>query len=93
MNEHILFVIDHLANPGKYTQEELEGNADTADAAYCAHTDDTNSDAAYRATYCASYRASYWAAYTDAAYAAFWVDEYFKITGEDKQTYIDALGE
>jgi hypothetical protein len=28
-----------------------------------------------------------------AARAAFWVDEYFEITGEDKQIYIDKLGE
>ena len=33
MNKHILFVMDHLANPGKYTQEELEAADADADAA------------------------------------------------------------
>jgi hypothetical protein len=77
MNKHILFVIDHLANPDKYTQEELLAN--------------------YAPTRDAYYAAAYWAAYYAATYraseATYWVNEYFKITGEDKQTYIDALGE
>jgi hypothetical protein len=59
MNKHILFLIDHLANPDKYTQEELED-----------------------AHYAAAYRASE---------TTYWVDEYFKYTGEDKQNYIDKL--
>jgi hypothetical protein len=79
MNEHILFVIDHLANPGKYTQEELEANFDAA-----------RSVAARSA---AAYWAAYWTAYDDNAVAAYWIDEYFKDTGEDKQTYLDKLGE
>jgi hypothetical protein len=82
MNEHILFLIDHLANPGKYTQEELEENADAADYAY-------STDYSYSTAIVA--RAS--ATSADAVVASFWVDEYFKITGEDKQTYNDALGE
>tara|TARA_R110000851_G_scaffold326769_1_gene495728 strand:+ start:374 stop:652 length:279 start_codon:yes stop_codon:yes gene_type:complete len=92
MNEHILFVIDHLANPDKYTQEELDANRksayDAADAAVC--------DAAAYATRNAAYWAAYYAASaaSAAAYSAsHWVAEYFKITGEDKQTYIDKLGE
>ena len=71
MNKHILFVIDHLANPEKYTKAQLEANRRSA---YDADDDDV----AYFA-----------AAYT----AAHWVDEYFEVTGEDKQTYIDKLGE
>jgi hypothetical protein len=91
MNKHILFVIDHLANTGKYTQEELDANKESASAVFSAYADAT----AYSA-----YSASYDAYYADNAYyaddsadASYWVDEYFKITGEDKQTYIDALGE
>jgi hypothetical protein len=34
MNKHILFVMDHLANPSKYTQEELNAAARAADDAY-----------------------------------------------------------
>lgn len=30
MNPHILFVKDHLANPDKYTLEEIEANAKAA---------------------------------------------------------------
>jgi len=30
MNKHILFVKDHLANPDKYTLEEIEANAKAA---------------------------------------------------------------
>jgi hypothetical protein len=57
--------------------------------------------AAYSASY-AAYSASYSAAAGEAAYSAageaatrasYWIDEYFKSTGEDKKTYIDTLGE
>jgi hypothetical protein len=37
MNKHILFVMDHLANPDKYTQEQLKDNA-LAAYAYAAAT-------------------------------------------------------
>ena len=79
MNKHILFLIDHLANPGKYTQAELLANRRSAAAAAWGRTDNR----AYRA-----YRAA-----RSAGNAAYWVDQYFKITDEDKQNYIDALGE
>jgi hypothetical protein len=72
MNEHILFVIDHLANPDKYSKEELKANAAAADAV------------GWAAVYAA-------AADCDGSRAAYWAAEYFKLTGEDKQTYIDKL--
>ena len=78
MNKHILFVIDHLENPGKYTQAELLANKESAARA-------AESAAATDAAYYAYYRVAYAAAYS--------VAEYFKINGEDKQTYIDELGE
>jgi hypothetical protein len=84
MNKNILLVMKWLKNPETLTQEELEENADYAyaDYAYAAY-------AAY-----VDYRAAdYAAAYADAAAAAYWVDRYFQITGEDRQTYIDKLGE
>ena len=74
MNEHILFVIDHLANTGKYTQEELEANEESAYSA--------NDWAAWASAYAAA---------LDASETTYWVDKYFKITGEDKKTYIDKL--
>jgi hypothetical protein len=86
MNPHILFVIDHLANTGKYTQEELDANFEAANHE-CAYWAAASRAAANYAAWAsaATYRAadSYWADY--------WVDEYFKITGEDKQAYIDKL--
>jgi hypothetical protein len=83
MNPHILFVIDHLVNPGKYTQEELEANYDAAYwAVYVS-----------RASRAATLEAAARAAASHAAAASYWVDEYFKRSDEDKQIYIDALGE
>jgi hypothetical protein len=81
MNKRILFLIDHLANPDKYTQEELYTNKQSACDAFSAAA-------------CAAGYAAYWASdyAADADYAAcYWVNDYFKITGEDKQTYIDKL--
>jgi hypothetical protein len=79
MNKHILFVIDHLANPDKYSKEELEANRDSAYDAY------------------RSVRSACWAASAaeddDSAAASHWVDKYFGRSGENKQTYIDKLGE
>ena len=82
-------VIDHNLNPGKYTQEQLKQNADAAYDAY---------DYAYDAVAFAA-KFAYFAAhdaYANAAYAAYanvdyWLDRYFKITGENKQDYIDAI--
>jgi hypothetical protein len=97
MNKHILFVIDHLANPGKYTQEELDANRKSAWDAY----EDYAAYRDYAAYYPADaynatdaffgYNAAY-AAYAGIASAAeYWVNDYFKYTGEDKQAYIDKL--
>ena len=78
MNPHILFVIDHLANPEKYTLDELKSSRESAWAAYHA----SRKSAAYAA-----------AATVDAATATttYWINEYFNITGENKQDYIDAI--
>ena len=52
MNKHILMVIDHQLNPGKYTQEQLKDNALAADAADAA--------SAFASTLAASALASDW---------------------------------
>jgi diadenosine tetraphosphate (Ap4A) HIT family hydrolase len=77
MNKHILLVMKWLKNPESVSQEELEENAYAAYWA-AAYAYADAADAAYAA---------------DAAAAAYWVDRYFQITGEDKQAYIDKLGE
>jgi hypothetical protein len=66
-----------LKNPETISRKELLAN-------YYAYAAAANA-AAY----------AYAAADADAAAraAAYWVDRYFQITGEDKQAYIDKLGE
>ncbi|MCP5007416.1 MAG: hypothetical protein GY941_26290 [Planctomycetes bacterium] len=88
MKPYILMIIDHQLNPDKYTQEQLEQNANDADADYAAHIDDAVADS-YRAAAIAADAATY---YADADYAAaYWLNEYFKLTGENRQDYIDAI--
>ena len=81
MNKHILFVIDHLANPGKYTQAELDANRRSSYDAFSVAACDDDYD---YAAYCA-------ADYAANCAACYWVNDYFEATGEDKQTYIDKL--
>jgi hypothetical protein len=80
MNEHILLVMKWLNDAESVSKEELDANRKSAywvAAAWANYRDDW-----------AAYRAAYGCADT-----TYWVDEYFKITGEDKQIYIDKLGE
>jgi hypothetical protein len=90
MNEHILLVMKWLKNPESVTQEELDANFESARSAAASRANSAAADAAY---YAVAARADDYDYDYDVAVAAasFWVDEYFKITGEDKQTYIDAL--
>ena len=83
MNKHILMVIDNQLNPDKHTKAQLEQNYADADAtAYAAH---------------AAHAAAAAATYADAGYVAadqtdaYWLDKYFKNTGENKQDYIDVI--
>ena len=73
-------VIDHQLNPNKYTQQELDKNSDYA---YASATFATSATSAYAA----------YAAYTASVDAddAYWFNEYFKLSGENKQDYIDAI--
>ena len=74
-------VIDHQLNPDKYTQEQLDKNAEDAEDAADA-TDATTADNA----------AAYACTDVDATDVdAFWLDQYFKYTGENKQDYIDEI--
>ena len=67
MNEHIALVKKWLANKDSVTQEELEANADAAEAA-------SDADAASYAARYAAYSA------TDADYAAYYVKQYEELT-------------
>jgi len=94
MNPHILMVIDHQLNPDKYTKEQLKQNADAAyyandaDAAFVA---DDFYAANANANACACAYAAANTAAIDYASAAYWLRQYFKKTGENKQDYIDAI--
>ena len=74
MNKHILLVMQWLNNKDSVTIGELEENRGGAYAAYTA--------AAYEV-----YNAATGANFDDAASAAYWLDEYFKETGEDRSEY------
>lgn len=87
-------VIDSQMNPDKYTQEQLDVNATDTYATYAA---------AYAAAYDAvAYYAAYYAYAAAHAVAAYYanansdkvegcLDTFFRITGESKQDYIDAI--
>ena len=87
MNIFILKAMQYLDNPGLFTKDEMWENAAAADAAIDAGVDynaaDTAADVAV-ATADVFYDADY-------DYANHWLDEYFKITGEDKQNYINEV--
>ena len=73
-----------------YTEEELRRNAESAYFAYCAaaaHNDIAASSLA------ASASASFAAASSVDCILEERLDTYFEITGEDKQTYINAIEE
>jgi hypothetical protein len=87
MNKNILLVMKWLKNPETVTQEELKANRKSAWDAYAGGGGGTAWAAAAAGGYAAG-------GYDDAnAAAVHWVDVYFEVTSEDKQTYIDALGE
>ena len=84
-------VIDNQLNPNKYTEEQLEQNTEDAGAYATA----TAYAAAAAYAYAAAANAYDATTYADAgAYAAavdYWLNQYFKQTGENKQDYIDAI--
>jgi len=100
MNKHILLIIDHQLNPGKYTKKQLRQNASEAAAIYAEYANNINVAADAAAPYAnASNAAGAAAAYyvyaaTNAATNAdieYWIDQYFLETKEDKQDYIDEI--
>ena len=95
MNKHIKLVEKWLNDKDSVTQEELEQNKDAAYAAYAAAFAAyaaaafayaaAYADAAYAAADAAyaAYAAAF-AAAADAAFAAYWVKEYYRLTGGEK---------
>ena len=79
MNKHILFVMRSLDNPELFTKEEIDRNIEVADNTYV----DNTTVAWY--VYSAS------SAPVGGYYANLWVHDFFKLTGEDKQVYIDEV--
>ncbi len=76
MNKFILTVQGYLLYPENYTKERLEQNY---------------RDAAYAAADYIVYFACVAACVADAYYAEYWLNEYFEITGENRQDYIDLI--
>ena len=77
MNIYILNVL----NKDNLTQEQLKDNTAAARVAYTTHVADARAYAAFLATYTAAT-----AAYVDTD-TAYWLDEYFKLTGETRSDY------
>lgn len=78
MNKHILVVQGWLINPDNYTQKQLDDNYSEAFAnAVCESAE--------------SYEASVARAASNAADTARYLNEYFEITYEDRQDYIDEI--
>ncbi len=75
-------VIEHQLNPDKYSQQELDKNAASAADA------DAAAYAAAYATYASSSTSNFSATAADATY---WINEYFRLSGECEQDYIDAI--
>jgi len=85
MNKHILIVMKWLKDPESVSKEALKINRESAYAVY-AVTAATAVTAAYAATVYAEY-AAYAAAYAEYAAAAYWVDEFFRISGDSRKDY------
>jgi len=80
MNKHILLVMKWLDNKDSVSQEKLKENWRETWGTY------VDAEDAY-----AEAGAAYWAAANWAGDAAYLVDKYFKITGEDKNEYLKEL--
>ena len=74
MNKHILLVMKGLKDKDSVSQKRLEKNKNEAYAA--------NTHAAYEV-----YNAAAAADHDNVSQAVYWVDEYFKQTGENRNDY------
>lgn len=104
MNTNILFVMKFLDNPSQFTGDQAITNRDDADeianAAHAVAKANGNTGAAHDIS---NASALAYDAAEEIAYSCFnapyngsenhYMAEYFKITGEDKQLYIDKIKE
>ena len=96
MNDIILTVMRYLNNPESVSLEVLKSNAANAVNANASAINKAIADAAavvFDAANAANTAANDAASVVIIADAgdAYWVNEYFKISGENKQTYINAI--
>ena len=88
MNEHILKVMVWLKNPNFYSQEVMQKNDDAAysaaDVSYYAAADSVA--AVFAAVFAANAAAAATAARA-ATRATYWVNKFFKLSGDDRQQY------
>jgi len=78
MNPQILMAIDHQLNPDKYTKVQLQDNA--YDAFYVASAMSNAANACFMST-----------SENKSQLINESINEYFRLTGENKQDYIDAI--
>ena len=82
MNKHILLIMKWLQNPESVSPDPLKSNSNEADVVYSR----VYGEVFYAAAHAA---ASY--VYDDELYTSRCVDAFFKVSGEGKQSYIDAI--
>jgi len=86
MNKNLMMVMDNQMNPGKYSKEQLIRNASEAAVDYSNAGEYLTSDVAAIVD-----AAAYVASYTNNAAIEYWLDQYFEVTKENKQDYIDEI--
>ena len=99
MNPQILFVMRSLDNPDLFTQEEIDRNIEVADNTHCniEVVDNTYGNIEVADNNYAVDTTVAWYVYSASSapvggfYANLWVNDFFKLTGEDKQVYIDEV--
>ena len=86
MNKHILVAMDHE----NLSKEELKKNLDAAhDAAVAVRADYAATAADFAADF--AYFAAAAAADSDSAKLKYWINNYFNVTGENREDYEKAL--
>ena len=83
LNIHILFIMEHLENPKKFNNNEINDNKNSARAAYV--YDSLNS-----ANYAAGRTAEY---ANETVWAEDWINEFFERSNEDKNLYIQQISQ
>ena len=95
MNKHILIVMKWMKDPESVSREALKINKEVAHVAYVAHVahDAYAAHVAHDAyAACVAYAAAdSTSTYGDVKGASYWVDEYFKASGDNRKDYKASL--